>query len=95
MNERDSANGIPTLLVHARRSLINIGSGFHSRGDLIDLIENDAATAEMMLVPIDGFPEVPLKVVEASGWVDVTLDRWRHRNESIIVLEGRALMRGG
>ena len=25
----------------------------------------------MMLIPIDGFPEVPLEVVEASGWVDV------------------------
>ena len=26
VNERDSTNAIPTLLVHARRSLINIGS---------------------------------------------------------------------
>ena len=26
VNERNSANAIPTLLVHARRSLINIGS---------------------------------------------------------------------
>ena len=30
--------------------------GFDSREDLIDLIENDDATAEMMLVAIDNFP---------------------------------------
>ena len=47
--------------------------GFDSRGDLIDLIENDDAAFQMMLVPFDGFPEVPLEV--ASG-------RWRYRNES-------------
>ena len=67
--------------------------GFDSRGDLIDLIETDDATAEMMLVPIDGFREV-LQVVEASGWMDVASGRWRHRNESIIVLESRAPTRG-
>ena len=61
--------------------------GFDTRGDLVDLIENEDATAEMMLIPTDGFPEVPLEVVEASG-------RWRHRNESISVLESRALTRG-
>ena len=74
VNERDSVNAIPTLLVHARLSLINIDSDL--RGDLIDLIENDDATAEMMLVPIDNFPEVPLEVVEASGWIDVASGRW-------------------
>ena len=58
--------------------------GFDSRGDLIDLIEIDEVTVEMMLVPIDGLPEVPLEVVEASGWMDVASGRWRHRNESII-----------
>ena len=47
-----------------------------------------------MLIPTDGFPEVPLEVVEASGWMDVASGRWRHRNESIIVLESRALTRG-
>ena len=47
-----------------------------------------------MLVPVDGFPEVPLEVVEASGRTDVASERWRHRNESIIVLEIRALTRG-
>ena len=93
VNERDSANAIPTLLVHARRSLISTGSDL-TRGDLIDLIENDDATAEMMLAPIDGLPEVPLEVVEASGWMDVAWGRWLHRNESIIVLENRALTRG-
>ena len=44
-----------------------------------------------MLVPIDGFPEVPLEVVEASGWMDVVSGRRRHRNENIIV---RARTRG-
>ena len=68
--------------------------GFDSRGDLIDLIETKDATAEMMLIPVDGFPEVPLEVVEASDWVDVASNRWRHRRESIIVLESRALTRG-
>ena len=34
--------------------------GFDSRGNLIDLIENDDAIAEMMLVPVDNFPEVPV-----------------------------------
>ena len=47
-----------------------------------------------MLVPIDNFPEVPLEVVEASGWIDVASGRWRHRNESIIVLESRPRTRG-
>ena len=61
--------------------------GFDSRGDLIDLIQTGDATVEMMLVPIHGFPDVPLEVVEASGWMDVASKRWRHRNESIIVLE--------
>ena len=59
--------------------------GFDSRGDLIDLIENEDTTGETMLVPIDSFREVPLEVVEASGWIDVASGRWRHRNESIIV----------
>ena len=68
--------------------------GSDSRGDLIDLLETEDATAEMMLLPIDGFPEVPLEVDEASGWVDVASGRWRHRNESIIVLESRVLTRG-
>ena len=30
--------------------------GFDSRGDLVDLIENDDAAGEMMLVPRGGFP---------------------------------------
>ena len=47
-----------------------------------------------MLVPVDGFPEVPLEVVEASGWMDVASGRWRDRNENIVVLESRALTRG-
>ena len=94
VNERHSANAILTLLVHARRSLINIGSDFDSRGDLVDLIENDDVTAEMMLVPVDNFPEVPLEVVEVSGWIDVASGLWRYRNENIIVLESRALTRG-
>ena len=54
--------------------------GFDSRSDLIDLIENDDTTAEMMLVLVDNFLEVPLEVVEASGWVDVASGRWRPRN---------------
>ena len=61
--------------------------GFYSRCDLADLVESDDATAEMMLVPKDNFPEVPLEVVEASGWIDVASGRWRHQNENIIVLE--------
>ena len=52
------------------------------------------AAGEKMLVPIDGFPEVPLEVVEASVWMDVASGRWRYRNENIIVLESRALTRG-
>ena len=68
--------------------------GFDSRGDLIDLVEYDDVTAEMMLVPVGNFPEVPLEVVEASGWIDVASGRWRHRDENIIVLENRALTRG-
>ena len=47
----------------------------------------------MMLVLVDGFPEVPLEVVEASGWMDVASGRWRYRNENVIVLES-ALTRG-
>ena len=46
-----------------------------------------------MLTPIDGFPEVPLEIVEANGWVAVASGRWRHRDENIIVLESRALTR--
>ena len=49
--------------------------GFDSRGHLTDLIENDDATTEMMLVPIDNFLGVPLEVVEASGWIDVASGR--------------------
>ena len=79
--------------MHAQRSLINISSDL-TRGDLIDPIENDDRTAEMMLVSVDGFPEVPHEVVQASGWMDVASGRWRHLNESIIVLESRALTRG-
>ena len=37
---------------------------------------------------------MPLEVVEASDWVDVAFGRWRHRNESIVVLESRAQTRG-
>ena len=62
--------------------------GFDSRGDLIDLIENDDATAEMMLVLTTS-----QRCREASGWLDVASGRWRHRNENI-VLESRALTRG-
>ena len=58
--------------------------GFDTRGVLIDLIETEDATAEMMLVPVDGFPEVPLEVVR-SQWLDgrrlgtmVTLQREHH-----------------
>ena len=68
--------------------------GFDSRGDLVDLIENVDAAGEMMFVPVHGFPEVPLEVVEASGWMDIASGRWRYRNENIIVLESRALTRG-
>ena len=52
--------------------------GFDSRGDLIDLDETEDVTAETMLIPIDGFLEVPLQIVEASGWVDVASGRWRY-----------------
>ena len=68
--------------------------GFDSRGGLNDLIENEDATGETMLVPIDTFPEVPLEVVEAIGWIDVVWGRWSHRNEDIVVLESGALTRG-
>ena len=47
-----------------------------------------------MPIPIDVFPEVPLEIVEASGWVDVASGRWRYRDENIIVLESRAPTRG-
>ena len=53
---------------------------------------SERAAGERMLVPIDGFPEVPLEVVEASGWMDVASGRWRYRNENI-VLGSRALTR--
>ena len=79
-NEHD-ANAILTLL----RALINIGLDLTLVVTLVDLIENDDAAGEMMLVPIDGFPEVPLEVVEASGWMDVASAGWRYRNENIIV----------
>ena len=46
-----------------------------------------------MLIPTDDFPEVPLEVVEASGWVDVAAGRWGYIDESIVVLESRALTR--
>ena len=68
--------------------------GFDSRGDLIDLDENEDATAETVLIPTDDFPEVSLEIVEANGWVDVTSRRWRYRDENIIVLESNALARG-
>ena len=58
------------------------------------MIETDDAKAEMRLIPIHGFPEVPLDVVEAIGWMDIASGRWRHRNESIIVLESRTPTRG-
>ena len=57
--------------------------GFDSRGDLIDLVENDDVTAEMMLVLVDNFLVVPLEVVEASGWMDVASGRWRYRKENV------------
>ena len=60
---------------------------------MVDLTEYDDAAGEMMLVLVDGFPEVPLEVVEASGWMDVASGRWRYRNENVIVLES-ALTRG-
>ena len=47
-----------------------------------------------MLIPTDEFPEVPLEVVEASGWVDVAAGRWGYRDESIVVLESRVRKRG-
>ena len=67
---------------------------FDSRGDLIDLDENEDETTETLLIPTEGFPEVPFEVVEASGWVDVAAGRWGYRDESIVVLESRALTRG-
>ena len=45
--------------------------GFDIYGDLVDLDENDDASAETRLTPVDNFPEVPLENVEASGWKDV------------------------
>ena len=57
--------------------------GFDSRGDLIDSVEYDDVTAEMMLVLVDNFLVVPLEVVEASGWMDVASGRWRYRKENI------------
>ena len=68
--------------------------GFDSRGDLVGLTENDDAAVETMLFPTDGFPEVPLEVIEASGWMHVASGRWQYRDENIIVLESRALTRG-
>ena len=62
--------------------------------DLIDLDENEDETTETMLIPTDDFLEVPLEVVEASGWVEVAAGRWRYGDETIIVLESRALTRG-
>ena len=50
--------------------------------------EHDSANAagEMMLVPVEGFPDVPLEVVHASGWKDVASGRRRYRNENIMCL---------
>ena len=43
---------------------------------------------------MDGFPEAPLEVLEATGWKDVTSRRQRREDENIVVLENRALTRG-
>ena len=76
--------------MHAQPSSINIDSDL----TLVDLDDNEDATAETMLIPIDGFFEVPLEIVEARGWVDVASGRWRYRDENVIVLESRALTCG-
>ena len=68
--------------------------GFDTCGDLIDLDENDDASAETRLIPVDNFPGVPLEIEEASGWRDVASGQWRYTDENIIVLESRALTRG-
>ena len=47
-----------------------------------------------MLIPMDGFREVPLGTVEASGWVESASGRRRYRDENIIFLESKALTRG-
>ena len=67
---------------------------FDSHGDLVDLDENEDGAIGTVLIPTDDFPEVPLEVVEASGWVDVAAGRWRYSDEKIVVLESRALTRG-
>ena len=67
---------------------------FDTCGDLIDLDENDDASDETRLIPVDNFPEVSLEIVEASGWKDVASGKWRYTDENTIVLESRALTRG-
>ena len=69
--------------VHAQPSWITIVLGFGTGGDLIDLDEVEDAAAETMLIPVDNFPEVPLEVVEASGWKDVASGQWRYKDENI------------
>ena len=56
--------------------------------------ENDDASDETGLIPVDHFPEVPLEIVEASEWKDAASGQWRYTDENIIVLESRALTRG-
>ena len=47
-----------------------------------------------MLNPTDDFLQVPLEVVVSSCSVDVAAGPWGYRDETIIVLESRALTRG-
>ena len=85
---RTNATGARTVFLDYHRF------GFDTGGDLIDLDEVEDAAAEMMLISVDNFPQVPLEVVEASGWEDVASGQWRYKDENIIVLESRALTRG-
>ena len=63
------------------------------RRDLVDFNEGEDPTAETTLITVDGFLDVSLEFVEATGWINIASARWRFKDENSIVIESRPLTR--
>ena len=87
VNEPDSETAALTPKARAQLSLINIGSSSTR-------VETWLTSTKATIRPVDCFPEVPLEVVEATGWQDVASRRLGRHDENSCLRESRALTRG-
>ena len=56
--------------------------------------EGDAPEEKELWETVAGFPEIDAKLITQPAWDDLIHGPWRYFDESIVVLEARALLRG-